>query len=114
MVTVKSFAKRQSADGREFITLELVGGLELVQSQATGRFYATVRRCSIPSTFDETVAASLVGSQLPGDVVRIPSEAYEYTIQSTGEVVTLQHSYGYQPPTGEVVLGSRIRELAEA
>jgi hypothetical protein len=113
MVTVKSFAKRQSSDGREFITLELVGGLELVQSQNTGRFYATVRKCSIPSTFDEVVAASLVGSQLPGDVVRIPSDAYDYTIKSTGEVVTLQHSYGYQPPTGDVVMGPRMRELAE-
>ncbi len=114
MVTVKSFTKRQSADGREFITLELVGGVELVQSQNSGRFYATVRKCSIPSTFDESVAASIVGSQLPGDVVRIPSEAYDYTIKSTGEVITLQHSYGYQPPTGQVVMGQQTRELTEA
>lgn len=114
MVTVKSFAKRQSSDGREFITLELMGGLEMVQSQNTGKFYATIRRCSIPSTFDESVAAALVGSQIPGDVVRIPSEPYEYTIKSTGEVITLQHSYGYQPTTGQVVMGQHTRELAEA
>ena len=112
MVTVKSFQKRQSKDGREFLTLELMGGLEMVQSHNTGKFYATVRKCSIPATFDEDVAASLIGTQMPGQIVRIPSDPYEYTIKQTGEVITLQRSYGYQPtPTGEVV---HERELIEA
>ena len=108
MVTVKSFQKRQSSDGREFLTMELVGGVELVQSQTTGKFYATVRKCSIPATFDEEVASTLVGTKIKGEIVRIQCDPYEYTIQSTGEVVTLQHSYGYQPsPSGEVVAGQR-------
>jgi len=112
MVTVKAFQKRMSSDGREFITLDLVGGVEMVQSTNTGRFYATVRKCSIPATFDEETASSLVGSKLPGEIVRIHSDPYEYTIQSTGEKVVLQHSFGYQPtPHGEVV---RERELAIA
>jgi hypothetical protein len=76
----------------------------MVQSQNTGKFYATVRKCSIPATFDELVAESLVGTQLQGDVVRIISEPYQYTIKNTGEVITLQHSYGYRPtPSGEVI-----------
>lgn len=113
MVTVKSFAKRNSSDGREFIVLELVGGLEMVQSSNTGKMYATVRKCSIPATFDEEVAACLVGTTMPGDIVRIPAAPYEYTIKATGEVVTLQHTFGYQPPSGEVVtLKEREMELA--
>lgn len=114
MVTVKSFTKRETKDGRDFLTLELVGGLEMIQSQNTGKFYATVRKCSVPATFDEEVAASLVGTKMPGQIVRIESEPYDYTIKATGEVVTLQHSYGYEPsPSGEVVHMNQ-RELIEA
>lgn len=115
MVTVRSFAKRQSHDGREFITLELVGGLEMVQSQNTGRFYATVRKCSIPATFGEDIATSLIGTKMEGEIVRIPSIPYEYTIKSSGEVVTLQHTYGYQPqPNAATVGNSLVNEFAEA
>ncbi len=32
-----------------FVLLELSGGLELVQSQSSGKFYATMRRCRVPS-----------------------------------------------------------------
>lgn len=113
MVKINAFTKRQSKDGREFLTLEIIGGLEMVQSQNTGKFYATVRKCSIPATFDAEVAASLVGTQLQGEIVRILCEPYQYTIKDSGEVITLQHSYGYRPtPSGEVVTMER-RELVE-
>jgi len=113
MVTIKSFSKRETKNGRSFISLELIGLVELVQSANTGKFYATVRKCSIPATFDELVASALVGTQMPGDIVRIECDPYSYTIQATGEVVSLQHTFGYQPsPSGEVVRDHR--ELAEA
>lgn len=97
MVTVTNFSVRERADGTTFISLELTGGLELVQSQTTGSFYATVRKCSIPSTFDEDVARSLIGQQIEGDVVRVPVPEYQYVNKRTGEVLTLQHSYAYRP-----------------
>jgi hypothetical protein len=40
MVTVTSYAERQRKDGTTFITLELTGGVELVQSQTNGRHYS--------------------------------------------------------------------------
>jgi hypothetical protein len=99
MLTVTSYQKRQSKDGREFITLELQGGLEMVQSQETGRFYATVRKCSMPTTFDENIAKALVGNQVSGTIVRVSCDPYEYTVPSTGEVITLAHRWSYQPQT---------------
>jgi len=115
MVTVKAFQKRQSKDGKEFISLELVGGLELIQSSNSGKFYATVRKCFIPATFDETIATKLVGTQIKGEIVRIPCEPYDFISPTTGEVMTLQHSYGYEPsPSEGVVHSSRINEFAEA
>jgi hypothetical protein len=53
MVIVKYIAKRKCSDGREFVALILQGGLSLVQSKNTGNFYATVKQCSILSTFYE-------------------------------------------------------------
>ena len=97
MVTVTAYAVRQAKDGHEFITLELNGGLEMVQSMTTGNFYATTRKCSIPCTFGEALAKTMVGSTLPGDVVRVEADPYDYTIKETGEVVTLTYSYAYQP-----------------
>jgi hypothetical protein len=92
MVTIKSFKSNLSKDGKQFVSLELTGGLELVQSNNTGRFYATVRRCFIPATFDEEVAESLVGTQIQGEIVRVLCDPYQYTVKDSGEVITLQHS----------------------
>lgn len=69
----------------------------MIQSQKTGKFYATVRKCNISTTFDESIAKGLIGSVLPGTIERISTDPYDYTIKSTGEVVTMSHSYGYQP-----------------
>lgn len=97
MVRIISYALRQSKEGKSFISLQLQGDLEMVQSQATGRFYATARSCSITSTFDEETAKSLVGTKLPGSIIRSETEAYDYTIPETGEVISLAHTYQYVP-----------------
>ena len=113
MVTIKAFKSNLSKDGKPFISLELVGGLEMVQSSNSGKFYCTQRRAFIPATFDEDTAKLLVGTQLQGDIIRVSCDPYQYTVKATGEVITLQHSFGYQPtPSGAVVTMER-RELVE-
>jgi len=97
MVTVKQYAVRQTKDGREFIALILQGGLSLVQSKNTGNFYATVKQCSIPSTFDEPTAKSFIGERIPGTVQKKECEAYQWTNKQTGEVIELAHRWVYVP-----------------
>jgi hypothetical protein len=97
MVTVKNYHLRQGEDGKSFVTLELIGDIELVQSSNTGRFYATCRRCFIYSTFDEAAAKSLVGKQIPGSIERVECEPYQYTVPDTGELIMLAHTYTFQP-----------------
>jgi hypothetical protein len=97
MVTVKDYHLRVSKDGKEFISLELQGDLEMVQSMETGRFYATAKRCSVSSTFDEETAKKLIGVKMPGRIVRMECEEYEYAIPESGEVIKLKHTYQYQP-----------------
>lgn len=97
MVTIKDFAVRQAKDGREFVALILQGGLSLVQSKNTSNFYATVKQCSIPSTFDEETAKGFIGEKLPGNVQRMSCEAYEWTNKDTGEIIELSHRWVYVP-----------------
>ena len=98
MVTVISAIKRNGSKG-DFMVLEIQSGIEMIQSQKTGKFYATARKCTVPSSFDERTALSLIGSQMPGNVVRVQSDPYQYTIKDTGEVIQLTHSYEYRPET---------------
>ncbi len=97
MVTVTDYAIRENRDGEPFVALILQGDLEMVRSQESGRFYATARTCSIPSTFTELVAQKMIGQQIPGRIVKQECEPYEYTIPESGEVVTLSHTWEYVP-----------------
>lgn len=99
MVRIIGVHARQNEKGN-YVSLELQGDLVMVQSQTTGRFYATAKRCFIFSTFDEQTAQSLIGSQIPGSIERVECEAYDYTVQETGEVIKLAHSYAYVPHEG--------------
>ena len=115
MVTVTGFAERQRKDGNTFITLELTGGVELVQSQTNGRYYATVRKCSVPSTFDSKVAEAMVGQRIDGDIVKVIVEPYDFTNPRTGEVMQLQHSWAYRPKDSQDLVGhTQIKELSMA
>ena len=95
MVTIVDHTKRKNLKGEEFNALILQSGIELVKSRETGRYYATAKRTSIPSTFDDATCQSLIGTQIPGSIQRVESEPYLFTVQSTGEVLTLNHRWVY-------------------
>lgn len=99
MVTVTGFQQRTSTtDGSHYFSLELQSDeLEFVISQNTGRYYATVRKCWMSSTFSETICKQMVGKSMVGTIIKVPSEPYEFTIPETGEVITRNHRYEYAP-----------------
>lgn len=105
MVTVTNFHKVEKKDGTSFISLELTGDLELIQSQTSGNFYANVSRCRIPSTFDAGIAQSMIGKQLEGDVVRVEVPMYEFLNKRTGELMQLAHSFMYRPKGSVELIG---------
>ena len=112
MVKVTNYAVRERKDGTTFIALEISGGLEIQQSQTTGNFYATVKKCSIPSTFDENIAKTMIGQQIDGEVVRVETDPYEYVNKRTGEIMTLQHGYAYRPAGSMELIGeSKVQEI---
>jgi len=97
MVTVTDYALKTTAGGREFYALVLQGGLCMVQSKNTGNYYATVKRCSIPSTFDEATAKAMVGEKITGSIQKQTCEPYEYINKETGEVIELDYRWIYLP-----------------
>ena len=102
MVTVKNYHLREGDKGK-YVSLELTGDMELVQSTNSGRFYATCRRCFIFSTFDELTAKTMVGKQMPGSIIRTPCDPYDYTVPETAEVIQLTFRYEYTPEEVKVV-----------
>ncbi|WP_407494609.1 hypothetical protein [Elizabethkingia anophelis] len=97
MVTITNYKTRKKEDGTKFYVLELQSGIELIHSKATGHYYATTKKCYIPATFDESVCKSLRGTEMSGSIQKVECEPYDYTIQDTGELVTLNYRYEYKP-----------------
>jgi len=97
MVTVIDYTLKTTAEGREFFTLVLQGGLSMVQSKSTGNYYATVKKCSIPSTFDEATAKAMVGEKITGSIQKQTCEPYKYLNKETGEIVEMDYRWVYLP-----------------
>jgi hypothetical protein len=95
MVRITNYQRRVTEQGKEFFTLELQGGIEIVKSQETGKSYLTARKATMSCTFDELTCQSLIGTELPGAVKKLQCEEYAYTIRETGEVISLSHRYEY-------------------
>lgn len=106
MVTITNYLKRKKEDGTTFCVLEINSGIELVQSQTTGQYYATAKKCFIPATFDEAVCRSLKGTMMQGSIKKVECEPYQYTIKETGEEILLKHRYEYSPE--EDFISSRL------
>jgi len=103
MVTIIGTETRITKAGKEFHVMVLQGDIEVAISKETGKPYLTARKTSIPCTFDETIAKTLVGHQLPGGIERIEVEQYEFKVPSTGKKIKLTHSYQYSKEPASVL-----------
>lgn len=103
MVTIIGFEKRENQEGEEFNVLILQGGVEAIISQKSGKPYITARKTSIPCTFGDEFAKSLIGTELPGDIQRIECDEYTYEVPSTGEKLKLTHTYQYNADPASLV-----------
>ena len=97
MITIIEIAERKNQQGETFTALILSGGIELVKSKQN-KYYATTRKCSIPSAIDFKLAKTMIGQTFPGTIVKKPTEPYLFTTQ-TGEKIELDFSYEYSEET---------------
>jgi hypothetical protein len=97
MVQIVDYCPRSSKDGKDFYALVLQGGLSLVQSKQSGNYYATLKKCSIPSTFDEQTCKAMIGEKITGSIQKKSCESYEFPNKETGEIITLDYRWVYLP-----------------
>ena len=98
MVRITNYKNVKKEDGKEFNMLVVQGGIEPLISKKTGKIYFTVRKANVSTTFDEATCKSLIGTELQGTVEKRPCNPYEYSVQDTGEVITLEHNWQYIDP----------------
>lgn len=96
MLTIKSYYLVQGPEGKSYINFELVGDIEIFQSNS-GKFYADIKKCKMPTRLDEATAKLMIGKQISGTIVKKECAAYDYAIPATGEIVSLSHRYEYEP-----------------
>ena len=71
MVTVIDALEIENSDGDKFVSLVLQGGITMVASKSSGKFYATSKRTRIASTFDLETAKHMIGQQIPGSIEKV-------------------------------------------
>ncbi len=95
MVTITGYTKKESATGGKFIVLHLEGGLQMVRSEDTGTWFASALKSNIIASVDEKTCRSLIGTQIPGSIIKQKVTPYKYTVPSTGEERMLDYRYEY-------------------
>lgn len=114
MVTITNYTKRKKEDGTNFYLLEVQGGIEMVLSKVTGQYYATAKKATVSTTFDEETCKGLIGSEMAGKIVKITTEPYQYTIKESGETISLEHKYIYLPDGLDAPEEKFAKQLEEA
>ncbi len=51
----------------------------------------------LSSTFDEETCSNLIGTELQGEIVKVEVEPYSYISKTTGEMMTLNHRWVFNP-----------------
>ena len=95
MVTIVDYKTYERENGEQFYALVVQGGVEPVKSQKTGRTYFTARTARVSCTFGEETCAKLLGNEMPGKIIRVDVDPYEYAIPDTGEIIHLSHRNEY-------------------
>ena len=95
MVTVIQVLQVENSEGETFVSLILQGGITMIQSKSSGKFYATSKRTRIAATFDYETAKHMIGEKIPGSIQKVPCEPYEYNVPNSEEVVTLDFTYQF-------------------
>ncbi|MFD2891706.1 hypothetical protein ACFS5J_06745 [Flavobacterium chuncheonense] len=111
MVQIIDYKAYKKENGEEFFSLVVQGGVEAVISRETGRTYLTAKTARVSCTFNETTCQSLIGSSLPGKIVKVEVEPYEFTIEETGEMIQRNHRHEYMSDENAIIAENVNHEM---
>lgn len=101
MVSIVNYYERENKEGNSFFVLEVTGGIEMILSKTTDRYYATSKRAFLPCTFNEQTCKTLLGTQLSGTIEKQACEPYLHYVKETDEEVELNHRWVFVPELAE-------------
>ena len=104
MVTIKDYKTFQKESGEKFFALVVQGGLEAVKSKETNRTYFTVKTATVACTFDDKTCEKLIGTEMPGKILKVEVDPYEFVIPQTGEAIQLSHRNEYVSDEDAVII----------
>ena len=104
-VIVVGYEKKKSAKGGSFIIIKVEGGVQSIFNEQTKKWYLTSMKTNIIASIDETTCKNLVGTELPGTIVKQKCMPYNYTVPLSGKTLTIAHRFVYQ---GELQLTEEI------
>lgn len=93
MIRIIDAVERKNSKEETFVALILSGNVEMVRSQK-GKFYATARKASVPSTLSLELAKQMIGQKMNGQIIKKPCDPYTYTTEQ-GEDIELDFTYEY-------------------
>jgi len=114
MVTIMDYALRTKSDGSVFFSLILQGGIQMVQSKQTERYYATLKKACITCTFDEATCKASIGEKFPGSIQKQSCEPYTFVVKEAGEILELNYRWAYLPEGATIEEAIWEEEPAEA
>ena len=101
----------EAVDDSGYLTQSSEEILEAVKSKETKRTYFTAKTATVACTFDEETCVNLIGTEMPGKIMKVEVKPYEYAIPDTGEVIRLTHRNEYVSDE-EAVIKEQVAEEA--
>jgi hypothetical protein len=79
----------------EYNIVVLQGNVEIQKSQSTGKFYLRSKTISIPTTLNQNEAKQLIGSSIPGKIVKVDCPEYLVPVPNSTRKLKITHTYEY-------------------
>lgn len=85
----------------EYNIVVLQGNVEIQKSQSSGKFYLGSKTISIPTTLNQNEAKQLIGSSIPGEIVKVDCPEYLVPVPNSTRKLKINHSFEYSPAAGD-------------
>lgn len=87
----------------EYSVIVLMGESQILNSKANGKPYLTAKKVTIPTTLDQAQIKDLIGTNLPGEILKVDCPEYEIKMPNSNKKVKITHTFQYSPSvSGEV------------
>lgn len=93
-VTIIKAFERKNKKGESFNVLVVEGGLTMVQSKKSNNWFAQSMRTNILASMSLDTCKSLIGTTLPGKIIKQKCTPYEYKTPNS-KIIKLDYTYSY-------------------